>query len=91
MNDFGNLFDKDTVEGISNMIENKMYVLNNVKDFHDKDQCFATALEKLESALSNELTEQLDDVMRLNYQVEAYYFTLAYFLGMQHSEQANKL
>ena len=91
MNDLGNLFDKETVENISNMIENKMYVLNNVKDFHDKDQAFAISLEKLESSLSDELNEQLDDVMRLNYQVEAYYFTLAYFLGKQHGEQASKL
>ncbi len=91
MKEFGKLFDKETVENISNMIENKMYVLNNVKDFHDKDQAFAIALEKLESSLSSKLNEQVDNVMRLNYQVEAYYFTLAYFLGIQHGKQASKL
>ena len=91
MNDLINLFDKETVENISNMIESKMFILNNVKDFHKKDQLFAVAIEKLENTLSDELSNQLDDIMRLNYQIESYYLTLAYFLGIQHGKLSTNL
>ena len=91
MGDLANLFDKETVENISNLIENKMHILNNVPEFKEKDQSLADATEKLKDALSEDLSDQFDDVMRLHYQVEEYYYTLAYFLGKQHGEQAIKL
>lgn len=91
MGDLANLFDKETVENISNLIENKMHILNNVPEFKEKDQSLADATEKLEDALSEDLSDQFDDVMRLHYQVEEYYYTLAYFLGKQHAEQITKL
>ncbi len=91
MKNFGNLFDKETVETISELIESKMYILNNVKDFHDKDEMLANASEKFEETLSNDLKKQFDKLMLLNYQVEDYYFTLAYFLGRQHGEQITKI
>lgn len=87
MKSFGNLFDKETVERISSLVEDKMYVLNNVKDFHKKDEQFALLLDEFEDSLSDELDEKFDDLMRVNYQINSYYFTLAYFLGKQHGEQ----
>lgn len=86
MKSFGNLFDKETVERISSLVEDKMYVLNNVKDFHKKDEQFALLLDEFEDSLSDELDEKFDDLMRVNYQINSYYFTLAYFLGKQHGE-----
>ena len=91
MNNLGNLFDKDTVENTSNLVESKMYLLNDLEDFRNKDKAFASALEKLESSLSKDSRNILDEMMRLNYQVQDYYFTLAYFLGKQHNEQTKKL
>ena len=88
MKDLKALFDAETIENISNMVEDKMYILNNVKDFHEKDKAFAIALEKLELGLPEELKNQFNEVMRLNYQIESYYFTLAYFLGKQHQKNA---
>lgn len=91
MNNIGNLFDKETVENISKLVQDKMQILNNVTEFKEKDQSFASALENLEDRLSDELNDQFDDIMRLNYQIESYYFTLAYFLGLQHGNQVAKL
>ena len=91
MDDLSNLFDEDTVEAISNLVEEKMSLLNNISAFKEKDQALATATEELENALSKELNDKLDKVMKLHYQIDSYYFTLAYFLGKQHGEQIQKL
>lgn len=84
MNDFDKIFDKETVERISNFVEKKMFILNNVKDFHEKDKLYASVLEKLENSLSSESNDYLNEFMRLNYQIDSYYYTLAYYLGMQN-------
>ena len=91
MNDFINIFDSDTVNRISNLVEDKMFVLNQIEDFQKNDENFAIALEKLENSLSEETRSLLHEVMKLNYHVESYYFTLAYFIGLQHAEQSNNI
>lgn len=91
MSDLSNLFDEDTVKDISNLVESKMNLLNKVPAFKEKDQNLAIATEDFENALSDELNDKFDDVMRLHYQIDSYYFTLAYFLGLQHGEQYKKI
>ena len=91
MGDLSSLFDEDTVENISNLVEDKMPLLNTVTAFKEKDEALAIATEELENALSKELNHKLDTVMKLHYQIDSYYFTLAYFLGKQHGEQMQKL
>ena len=83
MINFESLFDKSTVENISNIVEEKMYILNNIKDFHKKDKQFATLLDELKDSLSDEQNNKFDTLMKINYQIDSYYFTLAYFLGKQ--------
>ena len=77
MNKLESLFNLDTVEQISDMVEDKMHLLNQIEDFHKKDQLLAISMEKLENSLSANLRNQFDDVIRLYYQVESYYFALA--------------
>ena len=91
MSNLSDLFDEDNVENISSIVESKMHLLNKVPVFKAKDQKFGTLIEELEDALSEELNNKLDNVMRLHCQIDSYYFTLAYFLGKQHAEQIQKL
>ena len=86
MGDLSNLFDEDTVENISNLVEDKMHLLNDIPAFKEKDHALAIATEKFEGSLSEELNSKFDDVMKLHYQIDSYYFTLAYFLGKQHGK-----
>ncbi len=79
--DVEKIFNEETVEKISNLVEEKMPMLRDVKDFQEKDKMLAICTEELEKLLSGELREKFDNVMRLTYQVEEYYFTLAYILG----------
>ena len=84
MNDFVNLFDKETVENISSLVENKMYLLNDLTEFREKDKLLAIATEEFENSLSKEEKKKFDIFMKLNYQIDSYYYTLAYFLGQKH-------
>lgn len=91
MTGFENIFDEDTVETISNLVERKMPLLNRIPEFKKKDESLAESLEALESILSEEQKNKLDNIIRLQYQIDSYYFTLAYFLGKQHGKQIEKL
>ena len=91
MSDLSNLFNDDTVETISNLVEEKMPLLNKITTFKEKDYALAKATEDLENSLSEDLNNKLDNIMKLHYQIDSYYFTLAYFLGKQHGEQIQKL
>ena len=87
MSDLGNLFDKDTVENISSFVESKMYLLNQLPTFKEKDKTLSDITENFENSLSKDLKNKFDDVMRFHYQIDSYYFTLAYYIGLQHGKQ----
>ena len=84
MSNLKDLFDSDTVESISNLVESKMPLLNQIPAFKEKDQNLADKSEKFENSLSEDLKMSFDDVMKLHYQIDSYYFTLAYLIGKQH-------
>ena len=54
--------------------------------FKEKDRTLAIETEKFESSLSKDQNDNFDSVMKLHYQIDSYYFALAYFLGKKHSE-----
>ena len=91
MSDFGEFFDKETIKNISNLVEDKMNLLNEVKDFKEKDKKLSTSMEEFENTLPEDLKEKFNDIIRLNYQVEEYYFTLAYLLGSKYGEKLSKI
>lgn len=86
MDNLRNLFDEDTVETISTLVEKKMHLLNSIPAFGEKDHSLAVETEKFESSLSKDQNDSFDSVMKLHYQIDSYYFTLAYFLGKKHSD-----
>ena len=87
MSDFQDFFDRETVSKISELIEDKMPLLNKLPEFKEKDKNFAMAMENFENSLSEDSLKKFNDVMKLNYQIDEYYFTLAYFLGIKHGKQ----
>ena len=86
MDDLRNLFDEDTVETISILVEKKMHLLNSIPAFREKDHSLAVETEKFEDSLSKDQNDSFDSVMKLHYQIDSYYFALAYYLGKKHSE-----
>lgn len=73
--------DEEYVENLSNFIESKFNSLNEIKNFKEKDKKLNEIRENFENSLTDEQSEIFDEIMRLTYQVEDYYFSLAYLLG----------
>ena len=85
------LFDKDIISHINQFVESKEDILKNVKDFNEKDKMLALSIEDLENEISKEDKEKLDKVMKLMYQIEEYYITLAYMLGTKYGKNVEKI
>ena len=85
------IFDKKTVEDISTFVEKKMELLQDVKEFKQRDQKLLTLCDDFESSLSDELKEKYKDIMKLNFQIDRYYLTLSFFLGAKFSNKIKKL
>ena len=90
MHNLEKLFNKENLSTISDLIEDKMSCLNQIPEFKEKDKKFATAMENFENSLSEDLRKNFDNVIKLSYQLDEYYFTLAYFLGKKSGEQSLK-
>ena len=91
MLDFKNLFDKESMEHINDIIESKMFILKNIPDFNEKEKDLYDRMDRLEQSLSSDLEKDFGNIMRLTYQLEDYYFVLAYLLGIKHGKQIEKL
>lgn len=84
-----NLFSKESVEEISSIINNKMNLLNDISEFKMMDSDLAIFQEKFENSLTLVQKKEFDNLMKLNYQIEDYYFTLAFYLGYFHNKKLN--
>ena len=91
MNNDEELFDSEMISYITQFVEGREDVLKNVKDFKEKDKMLSLSLEALENNLSKENKEKLDKVMKLMYQIEEYYITLAYMLGTKYGKNIEQL
>ena len=84
-------FDRKTVEDISKLVEDKMNILQEVEDFKQKDETLSNISEEFEGLLPDELKSKFKSIMKLAYQLDEYYFTLAYFLGAKFTNKINEL
>ena len=91
MLDFKELFDKDSIEHINEIIESKMFILKNIPDFNEKEKSLYSYMDEFDQSLPEDLEKVFGNVMRLTYQLEDYYFVLAYLLGVKHGKQIEKL
>ncbi|MCI9063542.1 MAG: hypothetical protein HFJ17_02935 [Clostridia bacterium] len=85
------LFDEETISYVSQLVESKSNLLNDIKDFRDKDKMLSICMEDLEGNLSSENKKKFDEVIKLMYQVEEYYITLAYSLGTKYGKNLDKM
>lgn len=85
------LFDSDMVNYITQFVESKEDILKNIKDFKDKDKMLSLSLEALENELSKDNKEKLDKFVKLMYQIEEYYITLAYILGTKYGKNIEQI
>lgn len=85
------IFDEDTVESISNIVESKMDLLKGIEEVDNKEKKLAMYIDELDNELPENLKQKFDEIMRLIYRLEEYYFTLAYSLGTKYGNSLNKI
>ena len=85
------LFDTDIIKSVNQLVENKSSVLREIEDFKEKDKMLSLCMEEFENDLSKEKKEKFDNIIRLMYEVEEYYNTLAYSLGTKYGKNIEKI
>lgn len=81
----------DSRKIISNFVEKKLQILRENSDFNKKYIRLSDAIDELASCLTNEQNELFDEIVKLFYQTEEYYFALSYSLGVKYGEELKEL
>ena len=85
------IFNNEDYKFISNLIENKLPILKQNKDFKNKYSRLSDAIEELEKILSNEQKEKFDEIIELFYKTEEYYFAFSYSLWVKYGNDLKRL
>lgn len=85
------IFEDGTYKVISNLVEEKMSILRNNKEFNQKYEELMYRIDELNSILKDEQKDKLDQIIKLFYETEEYYFGLSYLLGIKLGEDLKKI
>ena len=85
------IFNNETKDFISNLVEEKLSILKENTDFKEKYTRLSDAMDELEKTLSKNQEELFNEIVNLFYETEKYYFTLSYSLGLKYGEDLKKL
>ena len=85
------IFENERFESITDFIEQKIPLLKENKDFTNKYNKLYEIIDKLRVNMNEVENELLDQLIDLNYEVDKYYFILAYSLGAKYGEELGKI
>ncbi len=85
------IFNLDDYKNIANLIEEKMSILRKNEDFNEKYLRLTNMIENLENNLDEIKKEEFEEIVKLFYETEQYYFILSYSLGVKYGDMLNKL
>ena len=91
MNEKNEIFNNEDYKYISNFIEEKLPILRQNKKFNEKYLNLTDTIENLEKTLSVQQKEQLDEIIKLFYETEEYYFAFSYYLGIKYGKELEQL
>ena len=76
---------------ISKLVEEKIPVLKKNSDFKQKYTKLADLIDEMAKNLPSDYKKQFDEIIKLTYSVEEFYFALAYSLGIKYGEDLEKI
>ena len=85
------IFNDDSKAFINAFVEEKVSVLRENADFNQKSIRLSDAMDELEKTLSKNQKNLFDEIVKLFYQTEEYYFALSYSLGVKYGDNLHKL
>lgn len=84
-------FENEDYKLVTNLIDKKMYILKNCENFNKQYTKLYDLLEKFNDELEDIQKEKFNEIIRLFYGTEEYYFALAYSLGVKYANDLEKL
>lgn len=85
------IFENKNYKLISNLVEEEMPILRQNKEFNQKYVKLMNEIDELSSILPKEQEEKLNEIIKLFYETEEYYFALSYSLGVKYGENLEKI
>lgn len=85
------IFKNNNYKHISNFVESKSNVLRQVKEFNSIYIKNINLIEELDKELKDEQKSKFNYIINSIYELEEYYFALAYSLGIKYGEDLKNL
>ena len=85
------IFKNNNYKHISNFVERKSNVLRQVKEFNSIYIKNINLIEELDKELKDEQNSKFNYIINSIYELEEYYFALAYSLGIKYGEDLKNL
>lgn len=86
-----NVFENENYKYISEFVEAKIPILRTNSNFEKQYIQVSKLMEEIEEELSDIQKKKFDEMIKLIYKTEEYYFALAYSLGVKYGEDLTKI
>lgn len=91
MNDKMDFFENGDYRLITNLINDKMEKLKKYKDFSEKYTKLYDLIDEIDLILNDNQKYKFNEIMKLIYETEEYYFALAYSLEIKYGNEIKNL
>lgn len=91
MNDKMDFFENGDYRLITNLINDKMEKLKKYKDFSEKYTKLYDLIDEIDLILNDNQKYKFNEIMKLIYETEEYYFALSYSLGVKYGNDLKNL
>lgn len=85
------IFENENYKFISDFVETKIPILRENAKFENDYMKLSETMESLETELLDIQKEKFNEIIKLMYKNEEYYFALAYSLGVKYGADLRKL
>ena len=86
-----NLFESGDYKIISELVEKRINILKQSEGFKEKYNMLSTKIDKLEIELKEKQKKDFQDILKLFYETEEYYFAFAYSLGVKYGNDLKQI
>ncbi len=91
MNNKIEFFENGDYKFIMNLIDKKMEILKNIKEFNEQYAKLYDCIDELQIILDDKQKEKFNEIITLFYNTEEYYISLAYSLGVKYGKDLEKI
>lgn len=85
------IIDNEDYKIFSEMFEKRLPILRKNEKFNEKYLKLIDEMEKLEKSLNDEQKEKFNEIVKLFYETEEYYFAFSYSLGVKYGKDLEEL